>query len=261
MKQILCSTLLLAVALTVVSCSGCHSHFSREFNVFDEGPRVTQIRSLKGFEEIQVLGSPTVYYEQGDTFGVRIEGPENLVNDIVTEVSGKALVIRNKGKIGMLNISINDWDDLAVHVTSPDLVSVMLSGSGDFMAHKQIDTDNMQITLRGSGDIDIENLICDHCVTELVGSGDVSIASLDAMTSEVTLVGSGDMSLKQKNVRQTDISLRGSGDISVEFKEGCHEVNARLLGSGDVSLKGQVKKFSQQKTGSGDIDTDGLSVR
>ena len=73
-------------------------------------------------------------------------------------------------------------------------------------------------------------------------------------------MGSGDVELKQVNVRSTDITLRGSGDISVDFMEGCQEVQATLTGSGDVTLKGHVRKYAQQKSGSGDIDTNHLTV-
>ena len=246
--------MLLTMALMATSCKP-------EIKVFSSnGPKVTQVRHIKDFEEIEIYGSPTVYYKQGDSFAVKVVGPEDLVDKIVTEREGQSLVIRNKGKFGVFNISMTSDDELAVYVTSPDLVRIQLNGSGDFISNQRIDTDNMQITLRGSGDIDIDDLICDNCVTEVVGSGDLEIRSLETRTSDVSLVGSGDVKLGQKNVQLTDISLRGSGDIAIDFMQGCREVHTNLVGSGDVSLKGRVKRFTQQKTGSGDIDTNDLNV-
>ena len=252
-KLTMYSIMLLTVALMTISCKS-------EFKVFSDSPMVTQVRQIKGFDRVEIVGSPTVYYQQGNAYSVKVKGPEDLVDKIVTEKDGQTLVIRNKGKFGMVNISMMGNDQLEVYVTSPDLVSVQLNGSGDFISRQRIDTDNMEITLRGSGDIDISDLICDHCVMEVVGSGDLDIDRLETRTSEVSLVGSGDVELKQVNVRSTDITLRGSGDISVDFMEGCHEVQANLTGSGDVTLKGHVGKYSQQKSGSGDIDTNHLTV-
>lgn len=252
-KQIVCSLVLLSVALVVMSCKP-------EIKVFADSPTVTQVRPIKGFEQIDIFGSPTVIYEQGNGFSVKVKGPENLVNKIITELDDRTLVIRNKGKIGMVNISLTGNDHLEVYVTSPDLTAIRLNGSGDFVSHRRIDTDNMEITLRGSGDIDISDLICDHCETELVGSGDVDIDRLEAQTSMVTLVGSGDMEVKQVYVQSTYITLRGSGDIAVDFQKGCQEVQTHLVGSGDVTLKGRVGKCAQQKSGSGDIDTSQLIV-
>jgi len=252
-KLTMCSLMLLTIALTAVSCMP-------EIKVFSDRPTVTQVRPLKGFERIDIFGSPTVIYKQGDAFSVKVKGPEDQVNKIITELDGPTLMIRNKGKIGIVNISLTAQEHLEVYVTSPDLTSIRLDGSGDFISDQKIDTDNMQITLRGSGDIDISDLICDHCVTEVVGSGDLSVDRLEAKTSMVSLVGSGDVSLKQVNVHSTDITLKGSGDISVDFEKDCHEVQAYLAGSGDITMKGYVKKCSQQKSGSGDIDTSQLTV-
>ncbi|MBP5799797.1 MAG: DUF2807 domain-containing protein [Prevotella sp.] len=259
-KSLMASLLVLVLAQTIVSCVSCVSCGRKSIEIFDEGPEVTQIRPLKGFEKIEILGSPTVYYTQADTFSVRIEGPENLVNNILTSVDDGTLFIRNRGKIGMVNINFGNMNDLSVHVTSPDLVSVLLSGSGDFISQKHIDTDEMSIVLRGSGDMTFNDILCDHCTTELTGSGDVDIQRLEAITSSVTLIGSGDVELFQCNVQETDITLRGSGDIDVRFDGDCKKVDCQLVGSGDISLRGKVRQYSQQKSGSGDIDTDKLMI-
>ena len=259
MKQsMMASLLVLAMAQTIVSCVSCGYTKTSMFEV--DGPQVTQVRPIKGFEKIEVIGSPTVYYTQADTFSVRVEGPEDMVDKIVTTVDDGTLTIRNKGKIGMFNISLGDMNKLSVKVSSPDLIGVVVSGSGDFFSSRTVDTDEMQISLRGSGDISFERIICDHCVTELVGSGDISIDRLESQTSDASLIGSGDIQIRQWNVDDTDVSLRGSGDITIDFVEGCRKVSCHLAGSGDVDLKGRVKSMSKHKNGSGDIDTDQLMI-
>lgn len=247
------SLLLLVMAQTVVSCVYKNGSW-------ENGPRVVQSRPLKGFDKIEVYGSPSVYYSQANAFSVSVKGPEDKVDKIVTSVEGGTLTIRNKGKIGMFNVSFGDMSDLSVHVASPDLTSVSLNGSGDFVCVSNLDTDHMRISLRGSGDMTFENIICDDCVTELVGSGDVMLKRLEAFTSEISLIGSGDMEVAQWNVGETDISLRGSGDISVRFGEGCKKVDCQLNGSGDIYLEGKVEQMNKHKTGSGDIDTDKLAI-
>jgi hypothetical protein len=247
------SLLLLLMAQAVVSCvyrSGS----------WDDGPRVIKSRPLKGFDKIEVVGSPSVHYFQADAYHVKVEGPEEVLKKIITDVEDGTLIIRNKGKIGIFNVSMGDMGDVIVHVGSPDLTSVSLSGSGDFVCESDLDTDHMRISLRGSGDITFNKIICDDCVTELVGSGDVMLKRLEAFTSEISLIGSGDMEVAQWNVGETDISLRGSGDISVRFGEGCKKVDCQLNGSGDIYLEGKVEQMNKHKTGSGDIDTDKLAI-
>jgi hypothetical protein len=96
---------------------------------------------------------------------------------------------------------------------------------------------------------------------ELIGSGDISLGSVDALEASATLVGSGDVTLGLFRVKDTYLSLKGSGDINADFKEGCGAVECELRGSGDISLKGTVKKFNQHKSGSGDIDINRLTVK
>ena len=228
--------------------------------VLISGERVTETRPHKGFEQIVIKGSPTVYYSQADSFSVKVKGPSNIVEDILTDVDGKQLIIRNRGKIGVFNFSVYDDDAVGVYVTSPDLTAINLNGSGDFIVQKQVDTDKLTIVLLGSGDIVFKDIICDDCSTELTGSGDIEIKRLDAQNSSISLIGSGDISVKQWNVRSTDVMLKGSGDISIDFVEGCRGAECQLTGSGDISLKGHLEHYSGQKRGSGDIDTDKLSV-
>ena len=242
----------------VLMCSSCMNE-RKLMSVFDS-EKITERRAHDGFERIEILGSPTVYYAQADSFSVCVKGPKSMVDDIITEVDGHTLKVRNRGKIGIFNISVGDDDQTAVYVTSPDLTRVQLNGSGDFISNGRIDTDRAIFVLRGSGDIDVEDIICDECEVELVGSGDFDMKRLDAKEVAVSLIGSGDIEMNLWNVTSTSLALKGSGDIETVFKEGCRHVDCELQGSGDIKLAGAVSRFSQHKVGSGNIDSSRLIV-
>ena len=140
------------------------------------------------------------------------------------------------------------------------MIAISLNGSGDFISQQRIATDNMDINLRGSGDIDIADLICDRCDINLIGSGDIDLKRLEAQRASASLIGSGDIDLKLNNVLNTLLALKGSGDISADFEKGCKKVECELRGSGDISLKGNVEHFSKQKSGSGDIEYHKLTI-
>ena len=74
------------------------------------------------------------------------------------------------------------------------------------------------------------------------------------------MIGSGDIDLCLQKVDDTRLAIKGSGDITVEFNKDCGAVDCDLRGSGDITLEGKVKKFSQYKSGSGDIDVDKLYI-
>lgn len=243
--------MLLMGSATLVSCHNT-AVISKDY--------VTEDRLIKGFEEVEVVGSPNVYYTQADSFSVRVKGPDNFVDNILTEKNGKTLTVRNKGKWGVVNISFSDEDELAVYVTSPDLVAVRVNGSGDFISTDLIDTDNMNITLRGSGDINIDKLLCDRCDVELIGSGDIDLPEVEAKETSAVLVGSGDIKMGLSKVADTRLSLKGSGDIKVDFSEGCRSVDCTVNGSGDIGLSGKIGHFRGEKHGSGDIDIAKLTI-
>lgn len=243
--------ILLMGSATLVSCHNT-AVISKDY--------VTEDRLIKGFEEVEVVGSPNVYYTQADSFSVRVKGPDNFVDNILTEKNGKTLTVRNKGKWGVVNISFSDEDELAVYVTSPDLVAVRVNGSGDFISTDLIDTDNMNITLRGSGDINIDKLLCDRCDVELIGSGDIDLPEVEAKETSAVLVGSGDIKMGLSKVADTRLSLKGSGDIKVDFSEGCRSVDCTVNGSGDIGLSGKIGHFRGEKHGSGDIDIANLTI-
>lgn len=255
-QTVVVGLMLLAASLTMMSCQ-----VSWKKDSLFGSHSVTENRHLKDFEEIRISGSPTVYYEQADSFSVKVKGQKEQVENIVTEMDGKTLVIRNKGKLWLFNVQFASDDGLAVYITSPDLTSISLNGSGDFISQQHIDTDNMDILLRGSGDIQINDLICDRCHVDLVGSGDLEVSRLEAWKVSASLVGSGDLNLGLMKVDDTTLSLRGSGDIDADFREGCGTVDCELRGSGDITLKGKVRRLSQHTTGSGNVDIDKLSIQ
>lgn len=253
---VVCVMMMMALMATMASCVGS----CNEKTLFST-KNISELRQLMGFEEIEINGSPTVYYTQADSFSVKVTGPEDYVKNILTETSGKTLTIRNKGKLGVVNFQLMDEEELAVYVTSPDLIGIRLNGSGDFISNHRIDTDKMKIMLRGSGDIDVKDLLCDRCEVELIGSGDIELDHLDTTELGASLVGSGDIDLHLWNTNMSRIAVRGSGDIDATFHENCEAVECELRGSGDITLKGQVKRFSQEKSGSGDVSVGQLTVR
>ncbi len=222
----------------------------------------TELRPVGNFTQI-VINSPVyVYYTQGKKAEVKVEGPADKLQYVLVEVNSNKLVVscKNKSKRGFGGLSFSnsvDMDGVKVYVTSPDLIGVQLLGSGDFDCRGKLDTDNMRIELRGSGDISFENIICDNIYTELVGSGDISLNSVDALKSTVSLVGSGDITISQKNVKATTATLKGSGDISIKFSK-CGTADCSLMGSGDFELSGTLRQLNKKQLGSGDFDTDGL---
>lgn len=261
MKKIM--TIALGCALTLFATTSCSSE---KGNVYFgskklSGEVVTQNRNVKCFDKIYIEGCPTVYYAQGSKPSVVVKADKAIIDNIKTTVTGNTLTISYKGNssIVVFNGSFNSSDAMSIYITSPDITGVILQGSGDFISEKKVDTDNMDIQLKGSGDIKFGSIICDNISTTLVGSGDIDVKNADALKADIELVGSGDLDMNLSNTKNTNISLKGSGDIDVNFKN-CVSVNSQLKGSGDIELKGDVEHFTKDELGSGEHDTSKLRV-
>lgn len=221
------------VMLTSCACNGLKVRY------FKSEAQTEESRPLKGFERIELLGSLDVKYEQADSFSVRVAAPVNVIKDVETRVEGNKLVVNMKGSNKFINIGVSDSDDVTIYVTSPDFIGIELKGSGDFDCKQLLDTDNLDITLKGSGDIKFHDVICDQV--------------------NVSLVGSGDVELKNVKMLRSNIDLVGSGDVKVRFNES-GSVESRLTGSGDITLSGTVKNYTSNVRGSGDMHTEGLRI-
>lgn len=204
--------------------------------------KVNELKSLmeqvSPFERIEVIGSPTVYYVQGDSVSVRAEGPEDAMSRLRLSSREGVLVIEPRDKL--IDFGSDGIGKVTVYVSSPDLIGVSLKGSGDFKCEGPLDTDTLTLSLVGSGDIHLRSLVCDYVQAELVGSGDIK--------------------LKQTATKWARFSLVGSGDMEARF-DRCRQVSCELRGSGDMELRGTVDRLTQQVSGSGDIDTSKLRVK
>lgn len=225
----------LVVAVSLLALTAC---MGVKVNV-TKSAQAEEQRSLQGFERIEQLGSLDVRYQQADTFSVVVKAPQEVMADVETRVEGNRLIVNMKGANSVINLGVADSDDVTVCVTSPDFLGIELKGSGDFSCQGLLDTDNLDIVLRGSGDVAFHDIICDQLNVSLVGSGDVEVKRAKTLRSRVELVGSGDV----------EVNYDDSG-----------VVEASLTGSGDIKLKGRVRTFTSNVRGSGDIDTDGLRI-
>ncbi|MDB5022340.1 MAG: hypothetical protein JWP78_95 [Mucilaginibacter sp.] len=209
-------------------------------------------RHLSGFNAVNLAGSFDVYITQGSTESVKVEAPDNIIDHIITEVSGGVLKIYNKNDNGF------HWGDLfgnhkkiAVYVVAKDLNSIGVSGSGDVFFKEGIRTNSLKLRVSGSGDlygrVDVKTL-----ESSISGSGDVKISGR-ADNSTVSVGGSGDFSARSLMTINTAVRVSGSGDASVNAS---NRVDASVSGSGDIRYTGGAKSVSSSKSGSGDIERD-----
>ena len=236
---------------------------------------------IKNFDQIKLLGSPTIIYTQSDNgkSELKLVGSDNLLDLLECEVSNNTLIVKFKSGV---NIQFGRNGQLKVMASSPSLKNILLQGSGDVILNNSLKCTDLIMNLRGSGDIKAGTVVCTNSFSAtlqgsgdivvgdrlqsvktaliLQGSGDLDVHNLVATSATVSLQGSGDLKVKGASVSGVvDVLLQGSGDLNVERIQA-NEVKAGLQGSGDMKLEGTTRQATLGLTSSGEIDAKNLSA-
>lgn len=228
---------------TLLLLSSCGLAASQGACVTGSGTMKTETRTLPPFTSIDLSSSVDVEVAIGPTQSVTVEGEDNLIDRITTEVKdGRLVVDVKKGK------ALTTSKPMIVHVTVPALTAVIANASGDVYSKGTITGDALEISVDGSGDATMDVKVR-KLTTISDGSGDIEVTgTADEHIS--TLDGSGDMDASKLVAKKCTIEVNGSGNASVDATD---ELHARTQGSGDLEYRGTPKIADIETHGSGDV--------
>ena len=229
MKRIIQSTAILFVLLAVSSMI-CPDASAQD------------VRDLDPFTGIGIGVSADVYYTQGNGHQVTIEGKSQDVEDLVTEVSNGFL------RVGYDNVRMSR-SRLTIHITSKEIESVRISGSAKFMAGEEVNSDEMELAVSGSGGVIFDRLNSDEVETNVSGSGFVELSGGGADEMEARISGSGKILAEDFQVSECSVMISGSGNCTVGVSD---ELDAKISGSGNVYYRGNPE-INSATSGSGSV--------
>ncbi len=209
------------------------------------GKILTKTRNVENFDKIGVSGSFDVSLVKGNEGKIDIKIEENLLPYLETYVDGDKLKI--KWKKGT-SISTNKGVHLTVYFN--DINAVGLAGSGDITSKELIKSDNFDVAVSGSGDIDLR-LEVDNLKTAIAGSGDIELEGKTKFF-KAGISGSGDIEADDLVCNKAELKISGSGGITLTVKD---ELYARISGSGDIDYKGNPKIEDIKVSGSGEVSS------
>jgi Putative auto-transporter adhesin, head GIN domain len=219
--------------------SGCH--FGP--GIDGTGPIKTESRpDVRDFHAIDFSGSGDVQISQGDQFMVEVATHENLLPLLKTEVKNGTLSIYFDENIG-------SYDQLTIKITAPNIDDFDIAGSGNVVAMTPIRTDNMDISVAGSGDIHIDQLTTSNLDANVAGSGNVKLGGT-ATDADFDVAGSGQIDAANLVIKVCKTSVAGSGQVDCNVTE---KLKASVAGSGDINYTGTAT-VEQDVTGSGSIE-------
>jgi hypothetical protein len=235
MKTIKFALVALFIAATFTSCQ----------KINGKGDVIRESRTVTGYSGIEMAMDATVYYTQGDYYSLEIEAQENLMGYIETSVNGTELVIKEKH-----GVNLGKHDPIRVYITAPDVVSLVISGSGNISVNETWTGNELAANISGSGNIDIANLQSNRITAEISGSGNTEIHSGTSNYGDFNINGSGNLDMRMAECDTMYASISGSGDMYVNviklldvtisgsgnvYYYGTPAINIHISGSGNVT--------------------------
>lgn len=205
----------------------------------------SEIRDVTGFDSIELKGVGDLHVAQGETESLRIEGDDEVIHQIITEVVARKLIIRFDTWTALRMWGTSQ--KVAFHLMVKDLSSVTISGSGtlDLAAFK---TDSLELSLTGAGsmaaDVDVSRL-----EAGVAGSGDFTVKG-SANTVDIRITGAGSFRGLALDAQDVHISIGGAGKASVK---AAATLDVQIGGAGSVEYLG-TPALTQKIGGIGKID-------
>ncbi|MFT4755647.1 MAG: hypothetical protein ACI91R_000283 [Vicingaceae bacterium] len=234
-------TPLIAIATIMVGFSSCN-FFGNCLQ--GEGPIVEQVITIDTFDEIELEQKAEVYLKQASQQKVTIEAPQNIIDLLLTEVSG-----------GTWNIDFSRCtkteEPIKIYIETNDIQEITVEGSGKVFSEGLIESNELVLNINGSGLIDL-NVMVKELKTEISGSGDVNLIG-ETKLHKIEINGSGDIDSYDLISDESEIEINGSGNVKVNVS---YALDVDIDGSGDVYYKGNVKEISSQVNGSGKLNQE-----
>jgi len=162
---------LATLSLVLLLTTSCSAQWGK--GVKGNGKKVTVDRTVSEYDALAVSGWFDVDLVEGKEGELTLEGEENLLEYIITEVENGKLIIKVEKGVNLKPSSSSDGIRITVPVESIDAVS--MSGSGDIVGKKTIKSSNFKTAMSGSGDITLD-IETESITAAMSGSGDMNLS-------------------------------------------------------------------------------------
>jgi hypothetical protein len=214
-------------------------------NVEGSGRVITETRPVPEFHAVALDTIGTLILDQGTSAALVVEGEDNILAEIKTEVDEGRLTINAPES----NLRLHPTQPLVYRLTVRALDAITLSSSGSIEAGA-LNLPRLAARLNGSGSLALAQLTAEALTIEANGSGAVAVPRLAATTVDVSLSGSGSVTLTG-HTQQQAVSLSGSGRYAAPDLAS-QDAQVRVSGSGSAQVRVEAT-LTAQVSGSGSV--------
>jgi hypothetical protein len=219
MKRLLSITLLTTSLL--FAFSGCR-HFGK--GIKGSGTIKTEKRELGVFSSVEITGAYEIRITCQQPQSLEIEGDDNILPIIRTEVRDGVLRISNEKDYHVTR-------PLVVRITVPDLQRIVSMGAGDIHVAK-LKNEKLDVQSTGAARIEAEGETRFVGISS-TGAGKVEFYNLHAERAKVTVTGAAKVDVYAS--QQLDTTVSGVGQVTYDGNPSV--VNKSVSGIGSVSQR------------------------
>lgn len=208
------------------------------------GHVITETRPVAEFHGVALALFGTLILKQGEAVQLEVEGEDNILAEIKTEVEDGRLIITRRNPL-----QLRPTQTPVYRLTVRELDQLSLSGSGLIEA-ESLQFPRLGLSLNGSGDIVLAQLTTEWLAISSNGSGAIRLPQVATSSVEVSLNGSGSVTLAGRTVQQ-GLTLSGSGRYIAGDLDS-QEARVQINGSGGAVVQVQTT-LSAQLNSSGSV--------
>ena len=210
---------------------------------------ITKTSDLTDFTKVQLNTSSDINIKMGNTYSIEMVGDEERIGNTILEMKNDTLKIKHKKG----NFHYDNDQDMVINVVMPDIESMQINGSGDAEI-EGVDNASLDLNVNGSGDLYV-NGKSEELEISINGSGNISMLEVMVRYVEISINGSGDVELDGGTCQSLEIDIHGSGDVEAKDMK-CQDVNVEVAGSGDSEVYAS-NSLTFDSHGSGSVDVFG----
>ncbi len=223
--------LLICVAVSASSFAGWHV-------VKGNGISKTETREAGNYSSLASGGPLHVVIAYGNSNTITLEGEENLLPYIETEVKDKRLTIKIKQGY-TLKIS----RAIQVYVSMTTIAALAQSGSGSIAGEGNFrNDDNTSVAVSGSGSVGLKFASFASLSIRMSGSGNINLSGKIENEADIKQSGSGNADLNRISCSSATVQLSGSGNLRIHADKA---LTAQISGSGNIYYSGDATVASK----------------
>lgn len=188
---------------------------------------ITESRSIKAFDKLEVSSAVNVKYVQGTPVGLKITGSEeDVAKTKIKQTGGKLKIWCSDNR----RMNFGRSRSVSVVVTTPVINEIELDGACSFTASR----------LGTNGKVDME----------IDGASNVDITDLKAGDVKIECSGSSNIKIARSSTRRIDLEVSGASNVTIAGSTGY--LDLECSGASKASLGNLSAK-------SGEVETSGAS--